>query len=163
MLDKKKIKRKQEELNVDLKDIVKHPAWKNNKIKRGERYSIISKDTGYLVEDMVKLINEVKISLYLNESMVGILKEIKRKYNIPVICLSNMSKDDIIYLKNNNIFDIFDIVFNSGFIQMNKPEINIYDFIINVYNIEPEYTLFIDDNISNINMAKKHNFKTIHY
>jgi FMN phosphatase YigB (HAD superfamily) len=168
ILDRNIIKNEQKKLNVNFKTIVEHSVWKKMEkglIKRDKCYSIISKDTGYSIKNIVNLINIARDCLYLNENMIKILKELKTKYNIFIICVSNMSKYDIIYLKNkfNDFFDIFDIIFNSGFIQMNKSENKIYEFIINIYNIESDNTLFIDNDENNIYMAKKHRFKTMHY
>ena len=43
-----------------------------------------------------------------------------------------------------------------------KPNKEIFELAINRFNLLPNKTVFIDDNLNNINVAKELNFRTIH-
>ncbi len=53
------------------------------------------------------------------------------------------------------LFDCFDGLVFSGAIGMVKPNIDIFEYILNRYNLNPGECLFIDDRKENIDVAKK--------
>ena len=56
----------------------------------------------------------------------------------------------------------FDGLLISGEEKMVKPNKEIFELAIDRFNLVPDNTVFIDDNLDNINAAKKLNFRTIH-
>lgn len=57
---------------------------------------------------------------------------------------------------------LFDDIYYSHKIGLHKPDQKIYHYVIEKNNLNPHRTLFIDDNINNINHAKKIGIQTIH-
>ena len=57
----------------------------------------------------------------------------------------------------------FEGIVVSGEEKTRKPFKKIYDITINRFNLKPDETLFIDDNLRNIKGAKKLGINTIHY
>ena len=51
----------------------------------------------------------------------------------------------------------------SHIINLRKPNLNIFEFVLQDANLIPEETLFIDDNADNIAAAKKLGIETIHH
>ena len=56
----------------------------------------------------------------------------------------------------------FDGILISGEEKIVKPNKEIFELAINRFNLTPNKTVFIDDNLSNINAAIDLNFRTIH-
>ena len=80
------------------------------------------------------------------------LKELKQKgYNIYV--LSDLSKESLIYNKEFDFFEFVDGGVYSFEVGSNKPNENNYKTLLNTYNLLPNETIFIDDNINNIDAA----------
>jgi 2-haloacid dehalogenase len=94
---------------------------------------------------------------------VEILKEIKAK-NFPVYGLTNWGADTFpIVFKQFEFLRSLDGIVVSGDEKVVKPFPEIYNILINRYNIDPESCIFIDDNYLNIQSAKKIGFKTIQF
>lgn len=60
-------------------------------------------------------------------------------------------------------FHDFEGVVVSGIEKMRKPFDIIYELILERYQIDPETALFIDDNIDNVNAAKKNGLHAVQY
>ncbi len=58
--------------------------------------------------------------------------------------------------------DVFDYRFGSCFVRMRKPDLELYKYVLNAMDFEPEEVVFIDDRIENVycaNMVGMHAFK----
>ena len=95
------------------------------------------------------------------EPRAELLKKIKKDYN--TLLLSNTNELHIDYyfgkLKEwygiNDMSPFFHKEYYSHIIGKRKPDAEIYEFILSENNLKPEETLFIDDNIQNIEGAAK--------
>jgi 2-haloacid dehalogenase len=91
------------------------------------------------------------------------LKEIQAK-NFPVYGLTNWGAETFPIVFNQFEFlRSLDGIVVSGFEKKIKPFPEIYNILINRYNIAPESCIFIDDNYLNIQSAKAIGFKTIQF
>jgi 2-haloacid dehalogenase len=98
------------------------------------------------------------------QDSVDIFKTLKDSNNYKILALTNWSAELFpIALKKYDFLHWFDGRVVSGEEKTRKPYKEIYDIIINRYNLEPTTTLFIDDNIRNINAAIELGIKTIHF
>lgn len=103
----------------------------------------------------------------LNGSITGtvdIFREIRDNKKHKIYALTNWSAET--FPKALHIFDFlhwFDGRVVSGEEMTRKPFKDIYETILNRFNLEPEQTLFIDDNIHNINAAKEFGITCIHF
>ena len=102
-----------------------------------------------------------------NPAKLELLAEIKSQYR--TFLLSNTNELHIEWvrrdLKNKHQITDFDTRFfektyYSHLIGMRKPNVDIFEFIIADANIDPAETLFIDDNVHNIEMAADLGFQT---
>ena len=57
--------------------------------------------------------------------------------------------------------ELFDIVINSAFVGMRKPEERIYAYLLEELQMMPENVLFLDDNRVNIEAARAFGLQTI--
>lgn len=89
-------------------------------------------------EDTVKFYNEVY----------------EQGYNIYL--LTNFSKDGYEYISNK--FDFFKKAKGavvSSHLKIAKPDIRIYQYLLETYNLNPDECIFIDDSVANIKAAKE--------
>ena len=97
------------------------------------------------------------------ESSIALLPGLKEK-GYKLYLLSNFHKKAFkkVYEKYE-FFQYFDGRLISSDYQLLKPEKAIYQKLIELYNLNPSTTLFIDDAKENIEVAKKLGFQTIHF
>ena len=94
---------------------------------------------------------------------VKVVEELKLKgYKLYV--LSNFFKEAFKYVrKRYDFFSLFDGIVISSKISLVKPELEIYQYLLHKYNLNPEESVFIDDTVECTIQANKLNFKTIQY
>jgi len=103
----------------------------------------------------------------LNGPIIGtveILKEIKQNSKLGLYALTNWSAET--FPRALELFEFlhwFDGRVVSGEEKTRKPFKEIYDIILHKFNLIQEQTLFIDDNIRNINAARELNIISIHF
>jgi 2-haloacid dehalogenase len=113
----------------------------------------------------------VKIQLYYDQwekmikghipQNVTVLQKLKEKYKL--YGLTNWSAETFpIVFKRYSFFTLFDGIVISGEEKMIKPDKKIFEIILERYHLEAKNSLFIDDNINNIQAAKEIGFVTIH-
>ncbi|MES2646058.1 MAG: HAD family phosphatase [Bacteroidota bacterium] len=96
------------------------------------------------------------------DGTVEILKAVKDHYK--VYGLTNWSAETFpIALERYDFFKLLDGIVVSGTEKLIKPGLEIFNLLIERFNINPQKTVFVDDNIKNIEAAKTLQFKTIHF
>lgn len=96
------------------------------------------------------------------EGTVDILKELKERYK--VYGLTNWSDETFpIALERYDFFKLLDGMVVSGKEKVIKPGLEIFKLLTDRYNIVPNESVFIDDNIKNIEAARSINFNTVHF
>ena len=113
----------------------------------------------------------VKIQLYYDQwekmikgyfpQNVTVLRKLKEKYKL--YGLTNWSAETFpIVFKRFSFFKLFDGIVISGEEKLTKPDKKIFELILERYHLEAKNSLFIDDNMNNIQAAKEIGFSTIH-
>jgi len=95
---------------------------------------------------------------------VELFKNIKSSGKYKLYALTNWSAET--FPRALELFDFlhwFDGCVVSGEEKTRKPYKEIYDIILNRFSLSPQKTLFIDDNIKNINAAKEIGINCIHF
>ena len=93
---------------------------------------------------------------------VSILYNLKEKFNL--YGLTNWSAETItIAYEKFPFFKEFSGIVVSGTEKMVKPDPRIYHLLLDRYNIKAANTIFIDDNISNIEAAREIGLQVIHF
>ncbi len=98
---------------------------------------------------------------------VNLLLKLKTKYR--TFLLSNTNDlHEVAFthnMKNQNIqysiHDLFERVYYSHTLHLNKPNIEIYETVIKQQNLNPAQTLFLDDKIENLEGAQKAGLQTL--
>ena len=168
-------------------DYVFLKLFKGDKLKLQEFYKKVctfewneNQDAGYpldkATEDRIKIFPEYEdqIRMYYGkwEEMIGgeikevvtILKNLVKENNFRVLALTNWSAETFpIALKKFDFLHLFEGIVVSGTEKTRKPFSDIYEIILNRYNLIANESIFIDDNIRNIKAADKFGIKTIHF
>lgn len=98
------------------------------------------------------------------EGTVEILKEIHGSKKYRLYALTNWS-DELFHhaTERFDFLELFEGIVVSGNEGMKKPDLRIYNLILERYNIEAETAVFIDDSQRNIEAAQKVNIHAIHF
>ena len=92
---------------------------------------------------------------------VAVLRKLKEKYKL--YGLTNWSAETFsIVFGRYSFFRLFDGIVVSGEEKLLKPDHAIFELLLKRYQLEARQSLFIDDNIKNIQAAKEMGFATIH-
>ena len=122
-------------------------------------YESILKEFGYS-KDIAEAIahdrtyNFNKYTLYDNIKVE--LKNLSEKYRL--ILLTDNWPCVINYLKEYDLYDYFDNIYISSIYGVEKKDKVLFNFPINELKIKPKDALFIDDNESNLDIAKEKGF-----
>lgn len=99
---------------------------------------------------------------------IEVIEQVKKNYNIFLLSNSNEIHYDL-YVRDLQLrFDYteFSELFHQAYfsfdVHLSKPDLEIYEFILNQEGLEPEETLFIDDKAENIEAAAKLGIQTYH-
>lgn len=91
-----------------------------------------------------------------------LVKPLSEKYN--TYGLTNWSAETIpVAIERYAFFRYLKGIVVSGDEKIVKPDPKLYQILLDRYNLNPEETLFIDDNPQNIETARLLGFQTIHY
>jgi len=139
-----------------------------------------NQDAGYplknATEDLVRKFPEYEnyIKMYygkwehmLGEAIAGtvnILEKFVKNDAFKVVALTNWSSETFpIAQKRFDFLNWFEGIVVSGEEKTRKPHKEIYEILINRYQITPENALFIDDNLRNIEASKELGLNAIHF
>ena len=101
--------------------------------------------------------NSSKYILYdnIHEELINL----KEKYIL--ILLTDNWPCVIDYLKENNLYDYFEKIYISSIYSVEKKDKVFFDYPINELKIKPGEALFIDDNESNLDIAREKGFEVL--
>ena len=97
------------------------------------------------------------------QGSVDILKSLKNM-GFPVYALSNWNHITFqVALKEFDFLNIFDGRIVSGEVKLAKPDPRIYKLLLETFGLVPEESLFIDDRIDNVEVARKLGIKAVQF
>lgn len=137
-------------------------------------------DAGRPVEEATKLLveqfpeYEAEIRAYYGRwtEMLGgaltdtvqILEQLHRQGSHRLLALTNWSHETFPYAYSNFTFlHLFEGILVSGEEQLKKPDPAIYRLLMERYDIEPARALFIDDNLENVESARKEGLQAVQF
>ena len=148
------------------KEVFEHPDWVEldrgticfeSAVERG------SARTGLNAEDIATLLNAVPVFLTPKEQTVELVRRLNETDNALYV-LSNMHLASIAYIEEQfDIWGLFQGVVISSRINMVKPEVRIYQYLLDRYQLEPGETIFIDDMPENVTAAATLGIRTIRF
>ncbi|WP_413853184.1 HAD family hydrolase [Candidatus Ruminimicrobium bovinum] len=90
-----------------------------------------------------------------NKDVMDFICELSKKYNVSLLSNTNDLHFNFIKQNNEDFFKNFKALHVSHLMHCRKPEKQIYQKVINFYNIKPEKLFFTDDLDINIQAARK--------
>ncbi len=91
---------------------------------------------------------------------IEVIEQVKKHYNIFLLSNSNELHYDL-FVRDLQLrfgYREFDELFHKAYFSFDlhllKPDPNIYEFVLNQHNLNPDETLFIDDRLDNISVAR---------
>lgn len=119
--------------------------------------------TGLSLQDIERLLDAVPPSLTPIEETFELIRQLSNTSN-RLFVLSNMHRASIAHLERQyDIWPLFDGVVVSCRIQMVKPEREIFEHLLDLYQLEPSETVFIDDLQENLESAASMGIHTIRF
>jgi HAD superfamily hydrolase (TIGR01509 family) len=135
-----------------------HPDWlqlDRGTLNEADLLVRAASRTGRPAAELSGLFDAIRESLHTKAETVALLEELSAR-NVPLYCLSNMSSDIFAYLRGRHSFwGVFRGIVISGGIRMVKPEREIFEFLLQRYGLVAAQTVFVDDNVPNIEAARE--------
>lgn len=98
-----------------------------------------------------------------HERTVEILRELKAR-GTPLYALSNWSAEMFPYAEATfDWLSLFDGVVVSGRVKMIKPDRDIFDYLMETYDLDADDILFVDDHEPNVVAARSYGIRTHHF
>ena len=95
---------------------------------------------------------------------IALIQRMKQTTARHLFVLSNMHVASIQYIEHAYpVWDLFDGIVISCYIQMVKPELAIYHYLLNQYGLYPAETIFIDDTTANLDAALQVGMQTVRF
>lgn len=95
------------------------------------------------------------------EPTFTLLDELKGKYRLALLTNAKVGLWD--EWKEGRLREYFKVIVDSSEVHILKPDERIFKILLNRLQLKPEECLFIDDEIKNVEAAKKLGFKTVHF
>lgn len=152
-------------LRASLKpELFGHPDWlelDRGTLSEAELVQRVAGRTGRPIAELGGLFDAVRASLHAKPDTVALLEKLSAR-GIPLYCLSNMSSDTFLHLRDRHSFwDVFRGIVISGDIKLMKPEPEIFEFLLQRYGLAAGQTIFVDDNAPNIEAARALGIHTV--
>ena len=152
--------------NLVRKEVFEHPDWvelDRGTISLEQAIARGATRTGLPLLDIERLLNAVPRFLTPIEQTIELIRQLRNTTN-RLFVLSNMHLASIAYLeKQYKIWKMFEGVVISSRIQKVKPERQIYEHLLNLYQLKPDETIFIDDMQENLAAAFSMGIQTIRF
>lgn len=140
-----------------LDNIFYHQDWKRldqGIIDEQQAIRCFADNTGLPLSEMAQLMSSIKDSLLAKEDTVELMMELKQRGH-RLFCLSNICTGIFDFVAQRyDFFDAFEDVIVSAQVNMIKPDPEIFKYMLECFNIQPQETLFIDDLPANVVSAR---------
>jgi putative hydrolase of the HAD superfamily len=103
-------------------------------------------------------------ALHPNEEMIELMRELKASGLRMAMLTNNVKEWEPRWRSMLPVDEIFELVVDSGFVGMRKPDHEIYELTLErLGNPEPRSCLFVDDLEANVNAARELGLAAVHY
>jgi putative hydrolase of the HAD superfamily len=103
-------------------------------------------------------------ALHPNESMIDLMREAKGRGHRMGLLTNNVREWEPLWRTMLPVDEIFEVVVDSGFVGMRKPDREIYDLTLErMGGPAPDQCLFIDDTDVNCDTARRLGMSAVHY
>ena len=138
-----------------LKNVINSPEWlgygliDTGYLSRESAIEIVCDRTNHLNDRLINdFWNNYDDYAFVDKRVLEMIRKLKNEYKIYL--LSNINQNTYNSVKKSGLFDLVDGYVLSFQEHMIKPYDGVFKRLIEKYNLVPEETLFIDDNLKNI-------------
>jgi putative hydrolase of the HAD superfamily len=147
-----------------LEALFRHTDWLHldrGTLTENDLLANVERRTGRPKAELEGLFVAIRDSLLPKADTVALIERLAER-QLPLYCLSNMSGSTFKHLQEKHAFwTAFRGIVISGEIQMMKPEPEIFEYLLQRYGLSASETMFIDDNLPNIEAAQALGLNTI--
>jgi len=101
--------------------------------------------------------------LDVNPPMIGLMRELKATGLKMALLTNNVVEWEPVWRPMLPVDEIFEVVVDSGFVGMRKPEAGIYELTLKRIGMTAPECVFVDDLKPNIDAAQELGFHTVHF
>ena len=102
-------------------------------------------------------------ALHPNEPMIDLMRELRESHRMAMLT-NNVKEWEPLWRSMLPVDEIFEVVVDSGFVGMRKPEPGIYELTLErLGGVPAEECLFVDDNDINCDAARELGMSAVHY
>ncbi|HZO06449.1 MAG TPA: HAD family phosphatase [Solirubrobacterales bacterium] len=101
--------------------------------------------------------------LDVNPPMIGLMEELKATGLKMALLTNNVVEWEPVWRPMLPVDEIFEVVVDSGFVGMRKPEAGIYELTLERIGMTAPECVFVDDLKPNIDAAQELGFATVHF
>ncbi len=102
-------------------------------------------------------------NLHPNAELIDLMADLRRRGYRMAILTNNVREWEPLWRAKLPVEEIFELVVDSGFVGMRKPDPAIYRLTLERLGAEAERTLFVDDTEANIDAARELGFVAVHF
>lgn len=96
--------------------------------------------------------------------MIQLVKGLKQKYGLKVVVISNEGREFNEYrIKKFKLNEIIDFYISSSFVHLRKPDLEIYQMALDLVQVDPKQTLYIEDRQLFVEVAEQLGIEGIHH
>ena len=147
-------------------EIINHPDWREldrGVLSRNEAIVRAADRTGLSIDDIEKMITYIPNALLPIPDTVKLLYSVRERGH-KLFLLTNIPVFSIEYVEREYSFlACFEGSVVSCRVNMIKPEPEIYQYLMGLYNLDCGETIYIDDSDVNLNVASGLGIRTIKY
>jgi putative hydrolase of the HAD superfamily len=98
-----------------------------------------------------------------NAAMIELMRDLRRRSYRMAICTNNVREWEAIWRAMLPVDEIFEVVVDSGFVGMRKPDPGIYHLTLERLGVPPAEALFVDDIDINCDAARELGMTAVHF
>jgi putative hydrolase of the HAD superfamily len=102
-------------------------------------------------------------ALHGNEPMLGLMRELRERGYRMAILTNNVREWEELWRAKLPVDEIFELVVDSAFVGMRKPDPAIYRLTLKRLGVEAGESLFVDDNEVNVEAARELGMLAVHF
>ncbi|RPD69155.1 HAD-like protein [Lentinus tigrinus ALCF2SS1-7] len=127
-------------------------------------YATLASELSLTPADIAEHVRAARASTRINPAMLSMLQGLKDRAGIHLFAMSNISAPDwdVVFDKFDlHVWALFDYVFTSAAAGGRKPDLSFYRHVLDVAELDPLRTVFVDDKIENVVSAMSFGMKGI--
>lgn len=124
------------------------------KIEETKCYELLGKQFNFNPSELSEAIALARTTVEYDEQMVSWIQALREDQpSLRIVAMSNISEPDFVALHARwgpTFWSLFDEFFTSSAVGMRKPNLGFYQHVLKSTGIDPQKTIFVDDNLQNV-------------